>query len=38
LVKNKLTKQFFILVIYKEKLNLFRKYLKKEKLKIVSWL
>jgi len=38
LIKNTLTKRFFILVVYKEKLNLFRKYLKKEKLKVVRWL
>jgi hypothetical protein len=37
LIKNKLTKRFFILVVYKEKINLFRKYIKKEKLKIVGW-
>jgi|LakMenE18May11ns_1017448.scaffolds.fasta_scaffold9026498_1 hypothetical protein len=30
LIKNKLTKKFFILVIYKKKLNLFKKYLKKK--------
>jgi len=38
LIKNKLTKRFFILIVYKEKLNLFRKYIKKEKIKIVCWL
>lgn len=38
LIKNKLIKKLFIVVVYKEKLNLFRKYLKKEKLKVVSWL
>jgi hypothetical protein len=38
LIRSTLTKKKFILVVYKEKVNLFKKYLKKEKLKIVETL
>jgi hypothetical protein len=38
LVKNVITKRKFVLVVYKEKISLFKKYLKKESLKILKWL
>jgi hypothetical protein len=38
LVRNKITKRRFVLVVYKEKKLLFKKYLKKENMKILQWL
>ncbi len=37
LVENSLSKKKFVLVVYKEKLNQLKIYLKKEKLKILFW-
>jgi hypothetical protein len=38
LVENRITKKKFILVVYKEKIILFKKYLKKESMKVIKWL
>jgi hypothetical protein len=38
LIKNKITNKKFIFVVYKEKKHLLKKYLKKEKLEIISLL